>query len=372
MQPTTVYRVQHQTVYDECKVIRYQPKWETRIQQCRYRVARPVTQTVEREERYIILRPVWKTQTRDASYNRIRNIVETQQRQETYSVSRPVYVTETQQRHRRVREYVSQTVYRNVQRVQFQPVTTYTTKYVDQGRYVDRRIQIEQNSGYSLCWVPGGWSPDPQTGRRRFDIAGPAWIPKYRQIKTVNRQTWQPNLVAQQIPHKTFRRVSQTMKVPTQVNRWVEREVVENVPVRVMKMVTENKTRTVPYTTTRQIIERVDRKIPVCTCEWVREEHTRKVPVTYTRLMYEERVEQVPVRCCKLIAVEETIRRPRLESILVPLESQCYLPQTQILQLPRNAGAPLVEHEIPTDTSGAASSNNNDRSVLVAGNSGDL
>jgi ribosomal protein L28 len=323
------------------------------MQQRRYFVARPVTQTVERTEKYTVLRPVYKMEMRDASYNRVRNVVETRHHQETYNVSRPVYTTETQQRRRRVREYVNQTVNRDVQQVRFQPVTTYTTKYVDRGQYVSRQVQVQRNRGYGLHWVPGGWGPDPATGKQRYEIPGLAWLPKRTESKTVNRRTWQPNMVAKQIPHKTMRRVAYTTKVPTQAGRWVEREVVENVPVRVMKTVTEQKTRTVPFTTTRRVVERVERQIPVRTCEWVREEHTRKVPVTYTRLMYEERIDQVPVRCCKLVAVEEIVQRARLVPTFVPAAGQCCVPLTQIIQVPCGGcatGVGSVEVATPSAT----------------------
>ncbi len=333
-QPTTAYRVEYETIYEEAKIVRYRPVWEKTTQQRRYFVARPVTQTVERQEKYSVLRPVWGTEIRDLSYNKVRNVVETHQRQEPYTVSRQVWETQTQPRTQTVRRYVTQTVERDVSQVSYQPVTTYVTKYEDRGQYTTQQQQVERGRGFHLRWAPAGWGPDPATGKLRYDPPGLAWIPKNVETRTVSRRVWQPNRVAVQVPRTSYQRVVTTTKVPTQVGRWVNDQVVQNVPVRVQKTITETQIRTVPYTTTRQVVERVERKVPIRVCKWVADEQVRTVPVTCTRMMYEEHVDEVPVCVCKMVATEETVRVPRLVQKLVPVTCECCVPHTVVMQIP--------------------------------------
>ena len=153
MQPCKQYCVQYKTVYQQQKITRCRPVWETKVEQRRCYVMRPVTQTVEQEQRFVVTRPVWETQMRDASYNQVRNVVETHQREEQFNVTRPVWETQMQPRSYQVRQYVTQTVQRQVPQVSYQPVTTYDSKVVDQGKYV-----VQQ---YNVQGPRGQLTPDP-------------------------------------------------------------------------------------------------------------------------------------------------------------------------------------------------------------------
>ena len=100
-----------------------------------------------------------------------------------------------------------------------------------------------------------------------------------------------------------------TRKVPVQVARLVDEEVVRKVPVQVCRMVQEEQVRRVPVTTYRQVVERVQQQTPVQVCKMVEEEVVRRIPVTTCRMVTEERVEQIPVQVCKMVAVRANVPR---------------------------------------------------------------
>jgi hypothetical protein len=337
-QPVTAFQVQCEVVYEPQEVTCYQQVWETQTRTCRYTVARPVTQTVEREERYTVLTPVWETQMRDASYNQVRTVSETHYRDEQFTVMRPVWQTENRAQRQRVRRYVTQTVEREVQNVRYEPVTTYRTSVVDKGRYETRQVEKKGWSFSRLVWASADLSADPATVQPRRRWPTLVWAKAPAPTRSVAQRVWQPNPVTVRVPQTSYEKVVDTVKVPTQVGRWVEEEVVHNVPVRVCKMVPEQQTRRVPYTVNRQVTERVERQIPVRVCRYVSQEKVRKVPVTYTRMMYEECVKQVPVRVCKMIPTTRVVCVPRVVRRIVPVTDCRCVPRTVVIQAPAGCG----------------------------------
>ena len=139
-QQVTAYRIETETVYDEQQQTTYRPVYETEMRERRYTVARPVTETSEREERYRVMRPVWETQMRDSSYDVVRTVAETSEREERYMVARPVYETQEREERQIVRRQVVETAERDEASTVVEPVTTYTTNYVDQGQFVDQQV----------------------------------------------------------------------------------------------------------------------------------------------------------------------------------------------------------------------------------------
>lgn len=332
--PVNTCRVQNSVVYERQVVTMYEPVWETVMRECRYTEARPESQTVEREEKYVVLNPVWETQIRDESYDVVKNVVETGQRDQRCTISRPVWQTEHRTRTCQVRRYVTRTVQRSVPRVSYAPVNTQRTIYVDKGQYVQRQIQKPGWSLSALRWTNGGWITNPANGRRRYLLPGFAWDKLPAPNRTVTRRVWEPNRVAMQVPHTSYRRVVRNETVPSQVGQWVVENVTQQIPVRVCKMVTEHRTCKVPYTITRQVVQRVEKKVPVRVCKYVREERVRKVPCTYTRMVYKQCVRQVPVQVCKMVAVQKTVYVPRCVQSLAPVQRPCCMPCTGIIQKP--------------------------------------
>ncbi|MEK6248727.1 MAG: hypothetical protein N2C12_11145 [Planctomycetales bacterium] len=340
--PQHTCRVQGSLVYQRRVMTTYQPVWETVMRECRYSVARPVTQTVEREEKYVVLNPVWETQIRDESYDVVKNVVETGQREQLCTVNR--FECQVQQRTQthQVRRYVMRTVQRSVPRVSYTPVNTQRTIYVDRGRYVQRQVQRPGWSLSALRWTNGGWVANPDNGRRRYLLPGLAWDKQPAPTRTVTRRVWEPNQVAIQVPHASYRRVVRNETVQSQVGEWVVENVTRQVPVCVRKLVTEQRTCKVPYVTTRQVVQRVEKKVPVRVCKYVRAERVRKVPTTYTRMVYKQCVRQVPVRVCKMVPVKKIIYVPRCVQSLVPVQRPCCMPCTAIIQIPNSAVRPTV------------------------------
>jgi len=318
-QPVTTYREQCDVVYEEQEVTCYRPVWETQIRECRYTVLRPETETVYHEQQYTVVTPVWETQMHDASYNQVRNICETHYQEQKFTVMRAVTKTEYRTQRQTVRRFVNETIEEDVQQIRCQPVTTYQSKVVDQGSMQTQQVQKEKWAPHCLRWAPAGWGIDPATGKPRYQLPGLAWQKKPGKIKTVSKQVWVPNPVTVQVPKTTYQQVVETVKVPRQVGRWVEEEVVQNIPVAVQELVPEEQVRQVPITVTRQVVERIERQIPVRVCREVTEQRVRTVPVTCTRMVSEERVEQIPVRVCKYVATVEKVCVPRVIRTCVPV-----------------------------------------------------
>ena len=127
-------------------------------------------------------------------------------------------------------------------------------------------------------------------------------------------------------------------KVPVQVCRYIDEEVVRKVPVQVTRMVEEQQVRKVPVTTVHQVVERVPQQVAVQVCKMVEEEVVRKVPVTTCRMAYEERVEQIPVQVCKMVAVQETMRMPHAGE-RIPVTYTCRTPRVVCMRVPLEATA---------------------------------
>ena len=330
----TAYRIETETVCDERKVTTYRPVWENEVRQRRYKVYRPVTETSTREERYTVSRPVWETQMRDESYNRVRYVEETAEREERYTVSRPVWETAEREVCQTVLRPVRETVYRTQTSTVNEAVTTYRTQYVDQGSYADQLTYKPGKSRSQLSWQQRANVYDPATGTVSQQRGGLYLVPTQQQGRYEVNRTWQPNLVAQQIPQTTLvpRIVSQ--QVPVEVCRMQPEQVCRKVPYRVCRMVQEEVVRKVPYTVRRPVVERVEKQVPVRVCRMVQEEKVRQVPVTTCRTVCEERVEDVTVRVCRMVATEQTVRIPRSVEKRVPITYTCRVPRTVCCRVP--------------------------------------
>lgn len=339
-QQVTAYKIENELVYDEQQRTSYRPVYETEYRENRYRVARPVSETSEREERYKVMRPVWETQVRDTSYDVTRMVAETSEREERYVVNRPVQETQEREQRYTVQRQVMETAERDEQFTVNEPVTTYTTNYVDAGGFIDQQVVTPSPVRNRLRWVPGACVVDPCTGAARQSRSGLAWVPEQAPPRVAVVRSWQPNIVAQQVPQTTMVARVMTRKVPVQVCRTVEEQVVQKVPVQVCRIVQEEQVRRVPVTTYRPVTERVQQQTPVQVCKMVEEEVVRRVPVTTCRMVVEERVDQVPVQVCKMVAEQQTVRVPRVVEKRVPVVYTQRVPRTVVMRVPIDPCAP--------------------------------
>ncbi len=280
----TAYRIEHETIYEQRQVTSYKPVWETAVREKRYTVAKPVYETSVREETYTVQRPVY----------------ETAEREETYTVMKPVYET------------AYRTQYRTVRR----PVTTYQTRYVDQGCYSEQTVLKPGLPRSRLRWLPATRAVDPATGQTVYRRAGLYWVQTPRGRYEVQR-VWHPNVVAQQVQQTSYVPETVVEKVPYQVCRYVPETVVRKVPVRVCRMVTEQRVR----------------KVPVRTC----------------RMVHEERVEKVPYQVCRMVAERKTINVPRVVEKRVPVTYTYYVSRVICYRVPLDpCGQPVTETIVPS------------------------
>jgi hypothetical protein len=215
-----------------------------------------------------------------------------------------------------------------------QPVTTYTTNYVDQGGFVDQTLVTPGPTRTRLRWLQNGCVTDPATGVTAYQRGGLTWVPEQCPAKVETFRVWQPNVVAQQVPQTSFVPQVMVRKVPVQVCRMVEEQLVRKVPVQVCRMVQEEHVRNVPVTTYRQVVERVEQQTPIQVCKMVEEEHVRRIPVTTCRMVTEEHVEQIPVQVCTMEAVEQTVRIPRYVEKQVPVTYLRQVPRVVVMRVP--------------------------------------
>src|SRR5262249_42885076 len=121
-----------------------------------------------------------------------------------------------------------------------QPVTTCTTRYVDQGCYADQVSVIPGTPTFpTLRWVPATQTCDPTTGLVQYRPGGLAWVSGQTPATQVVQKVWRPNVVAQQIPVTQYVPQQVAENVPVQVCKYVAEEQVRQVPVQVCKMVQE-------------------------------------------------------------------------------------------------------------------------------------
>ena len=118
-----------------------------------------------------------------------------------------------------------------------EPVVSVRTQYVDQGQYVDQQVCRPAPVRYRLAWQPSTCAVDPSTRRRGKPT--PVWSGCQAQQAPVAEtvRSWQPNVVAQQIPQTNYVAKVVTLKVPVQTCRYVDEEMVRKVPVQVSRLV---------------------------------------------------------------------------------------------------------------------------------------
>ncbi|MGE0608655.1 MAG: hypothetical protein AB7O62_16290 [Pirellulales bacterium] len=337
----TAYRMEYETVYDEQQVTAMRPVYETEMRQRRYKVAKPVCETTEREEHYSVLKPVYETQMRDASYDRVRTVCETAEREERYQVSKPVWETSEREERFTVRRAVTETAEREVNRTVMEPVTTYRPVQVDRGGYVCQQVCRPGATVNRLRWQSGKCIVDPATGHTAYQRGGLYWVPFTAPSQIEVQKVWQPNIVEEQVPQTSYVARVETYKVPYQVQRYVDEEMVRTVPVRTCRMQTEEFVRRVPYTVQKQVVERVEQQVPVQVCRYERQEMVRKVPVTVQRMVYEERVEETPVQVCRYEQVVQTQRTPRTVCKKVPVSYTCRVPRLVVKRVPVDECTPV-------------------------------
>jgi hypothetical protein len=215
-----------------------------------------------------------------------------------------------------------------------QPVTTYRTVYSDQGGFMDQTTVTPGPTKTRLKWLPRAEFCDPVTGQATYQRPGLAWVPEQCPATVTVNRVWVPNVVAQQVPQTSYVQSVATRKVPVQVCRTVNEEVVRKVPVQVCRVVQEEQVRRVPVTTYKQVVERVEQQTPVQVCRMVEEEVVRRIPVTTCRMVTEERVDQIPVKTCRMEAVQQTVQVPRVVCKKVPVVYTQRVPRVVCMRVP--------------------------------------
>ena len=199
------------------------------------------------------------------------------------------------------------------------PVTTYRAVTVDQGTYVDQQTVVPGRVVNRLQWVPG---LRPQSRHGPIDLYESR--PDVGAAEAARRGDRESGLAAERRhaanpANQHGAAAASATKVPFQVCRVVNEEVVRKVPFQVCRMVAEEQVRKVPVTVCRQVTERVERQVPVQTCKMVPELVVRKIPVQTTRMVCEERVDQVPVQVCRMVCEQRTVQVPRCVETRTPV-----------------------------------------------------
>ena len=318
--PVQTFKVVCETVFDEQRVVRYRPVWETELRQRPYTVARQVAETEMREERYRVRIPIQEVEIRDYSYERVRYVPETCMREEVTCVMRPVQKTCEREEVSVVSRPVQETRMETRQSTVARQVTTYETKYVDQGAYTDQLV-LKPCTGlfsHKLEFQGSRAVTDEYSGQVTYQRPGLYWTPTNKGKYSVEK-IWVPNPQPVQVP-RTFT-VPETVceQVPVTTTRFIQEQVVRRVPVTVTEMVKEQVVRQVPHTTMRPVREIVENKVPVKVCRWQEEERVRQVPYTSWKTVCEQRMEEYEVKTCRMVAEEEIVRTPRTIQRCVPI-----------------------------------------------------
>ncbi|MDO4550675.1 MAG: hypothetical protein Q4C96_05435 [Planctomycetia bacterium] len=320
--PAPTYKVVCETVYDEKKVVRYKPVWETEIRQRPYTVSKQVAETQVREERYTVRIPVTEIEVRDCSYERVRYVPETSEREEVCTVMRPVQKVCEREEVCTVMRPVQETRMETRQSTVARQVTTYETKYVDQGAYTDQLVLKPSRGLFShhLRFQEGKTVTDEYSGQVNYQRPGLYWTPTNKGRYEVAK-IWVPNPQPVQVPRTYTVPETVCQQVPVTTTKYVKEQVVRKVPVTVTEMVEERIVKKVPYTTMKPIREMVENKVPVKVCRWKEEQRVRQVPYTSWKTVCEQRTEEYEVKVCKMIAEEQICRTPRVVQRYIPLDA---------------------------------------------------
>ena len=322
------YKVVCETVYDEKKVVSYKQVWETEVCTRPYTVSKQVPETSMREERYTVRVPVTEVVIQDKSYERVRYVPETCEREEISYCERPVQKVIEQERCYMVSKPVCETHMETRQKTVQETVTSYETKYVDQGAYEEHMVLKPRRGlfGSRLKFQEAKAVTNECTGEVTKQRAGLYWTPSNKGTYEVEK-IWVPNPQPVQVPRTYTVPKTVCEQVPVTTTRMVQERVVEKVPVTVTEMVREQVVKKVPYTTMKPVKEIVENKVPVKVCKWQEEERVRQVPCTTWKTVCEQRTEQYEVKKCKTVPVETVCRVPRTVQRYVPIdENGCEIP----------------------------------------------
>lgn len=316
------YRVVCETVYDEKKVVTYKPVWETEIRTRPVTVQKKVVETEMREERYTVRIPVTEIQMQEKSEERVRYVPETCEREEISYCMKPVQKVIEQEKVCIVKKPVCETTMETRTRTINEQVTSYETKYVDQGAFTDQLVLKPNHGlfGHKLAFQEPKAVTNEVTGEVTKQRGGLYWTPSNKGKYEVQK-IWVPNPQPVQVP-RTYTVPKQVCEqVPVTTTRMVEERVVTKVPVTVTEMVREQVVKKVPVTTMKPVKEVVVNKVPVKICTWKEEERVRQVPHTTWKMVDECTEETYEVRVCRMVPEEKIVRVPRVVTRYVPIDA---------------------------------------------------
>ncbi len=316
------YKVVCETVYDEKKVVSYKPVWETEVRTRPVTVQKKIAETEMREERYTVRIPVTEIQFQDQTEERVRYVPETCEKEEISYCMKPVQKVIEQEKVCIVKKPVCETRMETRTRTINEQVTSYETKYVDQGAYTDQLV-LKPNRGLfanHLSYQEAKAVTNELTGEVTKQRAGLYWTPSNKGRYEVQK-IWVPNPQPVQVP-RTYTVPRQVCEqVPVTTTRMVEEHVVQKVPVTVTEMVREQIVTKVPVTTMKPVKETIVKKVPVKVCKWKEEEHVRQVPYTTWKTVDECSEETYEVKVCRMVPEEKIVRVPRVVTRYIPIDA---------------------------------------------------
>jgi hypothetical protein len=180
---------------------------------------------------------------------------ETAYRDQTVVTYKPQVTEEIRERHYTVQKPVEQTSYRTTYRTVYKPVTSYRTRYVDRGGWVDQTTIVAGRRSYRLGRQPSTAVVNPNNGITTYYRGGLSWVTVQRPDRAVVRRSWKPAVVAEQVPVTSYVAQQVAEQTPVTTYKMITEHRVEKVPVRVTKMVRVEEVRKVPY--------RVEKRVPV-------------------------------------------------------------------------------------------------------------
>ncbi len=316
------YRVVCETVYDEKKVVAYKPVWETELRTRPVTVQKKVVETEMREERYTVRIPVTEIQMQEKSEERVRYVPETCEREEISYCMKPVQKIIEQEKVCVVQKPVCETTMETRTRTINEQVTSYETKYVDQGAFTDQLVLKPNHGlfGHKLAFQEPKAVTNETTGEVTKQRGGLYWTPSNKGKYEVQK-IWVPNPQPVQVP-RTYTVPKQVCEqVPVTTTRMVEERVVTKVPVTVTEMVREQVVKKVPVTTMKPVKEVVVNKVPVKVCTWKEEERVRQIPYTTWKMVDECSEETYEVKVCRMVPEEKVVRVPRIVTRYVPIDA---------------------------------------------------
>ena len=291
--PAQTYKKVYDIEYREEEVVTYKTEWETSYRTTT--VAKQVPETDYYQEKFKLLKPVWTVEYRDESYDVTRYVPETSEREEKYTVSKPVFKIENREILETVRTPIKQTVMQEKRYIVQKPSTTFQTRTVDKGEFVDS-IQEEPGKTYNkLTWQNGGSYYDPETGTTKRRLPGLYWTPLTSEPKYHVQKVYKPNFITEQFPVTTYTPETVVEQIPVEITTFQEEQVRKIEPVQIQEMVQEEVVRKIPVITHKPVVERVEKIVPINVCKMQEEEMIREIPRTTYKTVTEEKVVEVKV-----------------------------------------------------------------------------